>query len=654
MKTKKIPYYLLLTLLTIGASLILGFLSFGGMFALWPTLTFAFGAFVLSVAYEGEIYLQNIKGALNKLFFKHEYLKHYLANEFLLTSYLNNEELLSNSPTEDCPQFFQDYKKQLKLLNLFKHQRLDEVSLAKKRKIEKTLRSMEKWFAIQLFSPNSENLTSYEEKLQKWLREHGQSECQAKLAKRRSTFNQVKLFSLVASIFMALGTSYLLVEAFEVIPFLASLSLTTLPFLIVPMAIVAGAAYGFLTYNAVTDMINNDTLNKWYKKIRNDLSKGLTARSLFIATTAVLLLALTVALTICTAGTWWTVVKNTRPLFTWMDKMPRFVMGVIHPLVTGMSSLVFNLQNTSESLEMIDDATKVKSGLLKRMVKAITDGWANLRGQENWWQIVNPARILLKLTFTPLRIILFFGHLLSIAVTADRVPGIPQIVSALLGFISEGFEDAHYFFPHKEHDHHHDHEEGYEMESKDQRDKRAIKAMLKERLGSEDTGHNPNTDDIPTRLLKGLFKPLFVLAAAYDAWASKSNAGTSRKVLDYDKAREKQMGYQATNRPVSLKGRETPSQNWQTQDAIRRIGRFKEKHLAGVIWNKGIAQKKAYELTTLQNDLRKGVVDIGSRLIEEKKKAVYHSHRFFSYQETPTCTEDFLEKLPEQIASPAA
>lgn len=36
------------------------------MYALYPILPLAFAAFGLSVAYEGEVYLQNIKGAFKK------------------------------------------------------------------------------------------------------------------------------------------------------------------------------------------------------------------------------------------------------------------------------------------------------------------------------------------------------------------------------------------------------------------------------------------------------------------------------------------------------------------------------------------------------------------------------------------------------------
>ena len=116
MKLKKILRYFALSLLTIGASLILGFLSFGGMFALWPVLPFAFAAFGLSVAYEGEIYGQNLKSAWNKLF-KRNHLKHQLANDYLLENFPESTPLLENfcntNPEEKCPPIFNNYKTQL-------------------------------------------------------------------------------------------------------------------------------------------------------------------------------------------------------------------------------------------------------------------------------------------------------------------------------------------------------------------------------------------------------------------------------------------------------------------------------------------------------------------------------------------------------------
>ncbi|WED43115.1 hypothetical protein [Legionella cardiaca] len=656
MKAKKIPYYLLLTLLTMGASLILGFLSFGGMFVLWPILPLAFAAFALSVAYEGEIYLQNLKGALNKLFFKRDYLKRHLANEYLLENF-------PDTTASDCPEFFKDYEKQLNLLHLYDHKRLDESSLADKKHIEKTLRNMEKWFAQQLFGPNkASKLSHYEADIKKWLDTHKRGKWQTKLDQRRSTFNKVKVFSVVAGAFMGVGTTYLLVEAFAAIPLLATIPFTMLPLFIVPMAAIAGAAYGFLTYNAVTDMINNDTIRKWYNKIRQDLSNGVNPRSVFLAVTAIALVSLAIALTVCTAGTWWTVVKNTRPLFNWMGKIPSFVMGIIHPIITGMSSLVFNLQNTSESLEMIDEATKAKSGLFQRMRESITKGWQKLREKENWWQILNPARILLKLTVTPLRILFFLGHLISIGVTADRVPGVPEILSALLGIISEGFEDAHYFFEH-DHDkhHHHEHDEGehshehdenHDLHSHHHESKASAhtKALLKERLAS---GHgHDHSADIPTRLLKALFSPLYALAAAWDSWASQNNKGTDRKALTFIEAWDKQTGKKKISH-VDLHEVEHASKNWQSHYAILRIERFKEKHLEKAVWNKPVAKEKMDALTLLQDELRDGA-DVEQRLETEGAKSLYQQQRFFNSAGKKTRTEAFLEELPRQISSPAA
>lgn len=615
------------------------------MFVLWPILPLAIGAFTLSVAYEGEIYLQNIKGALNKLFFKRDYLKHHLANEFLRTQFPKD------TSAENCPQFFKDYEAQLYLLHQFSHKRLDKASRSQKKQIEKTLRDMEKWFALQLFSPQDEKgITEYESQLREWLSKNGQKDCQTLLQKRRVSFHGVKVFSTIAAIFMGLGTTYLLVEAFSVIPLLAAIPFGLLPALVVPMAIVAGAAYGLLTYNAITDMINNDTLRKWYNKIRDDIKSGLTVRSVFIAVSAVLLVSLAVALTICTAGTWWTVVKNTHPLFTWMGKLPSFVMGLINPLITGFSSLIFNLENTSESLGLIDQATKVRNGVFKRLGNAIVEGYRGLRERENWLQIINPFRLLLKLTFTPLRILLFFGHLISIGVTSDRVPGIPEVISALLGIISEGFEDMHYFIGHS-HKHGDEHSHEHELKHRHGHEHAKTQSLLEERLDAAH-GHD-HSADLPTRLLKLIFSPIYALAAAWDSWASKGNNGY-RKELSFQEAWEKQTGQQEETHVTVKKKSPKPSQNWEIQHAVYRIERFKEKHLHHAVINKGIANAKVKGLTTLQQTIRQSDAQTMTQsLREEAQKGLYNTQRFFDTG-NKTRTQSFLEELPSRISSPAA
>ena len=99
MKIKKIPYYLAPWFLMAGASLTMGLLSFSGILAIWPgVLPLAFGGFFLSVAYEGEIYLKNIKGSLKKLF-KSNQLERQLAKSYLL-------ECLAKPETPSPPRRF--------------------------------------------------------------------------------------------------------------------------------------------------------------------------------------------------------------------------------------------------------------------------------------------------------------------------------------------------------------------------------------------------------------------------------------------------------------------------------------------------------------------------------------------------------------------
>lgn len=634
---KKIPYYMMLTLLTVGASSILGFLSFGGMYALIPALSVAFATFGLSVAYEGEIYLQNIKGAFKKLF-KNNYLENHLAKEYLL------ENFPKNTDDKDCPQFFKDYEKQLQLLSRFNHKQLDTESKKQKKQIEKTLSDMEKWFALQLFPAKDEQkdeLSAYALELRKWLEHHKQREWQEKLEKRQSTFNYVKGFSALAAAFMGLGSTYLLVEAFSVIPLIAAIPFAFWPLIIVPMSIISGAAYGMLTYNTITDLINNDTIRKWYNKLRDDLSQGLTARNLFMATMAVFLAGLAVALTICTAGTWWTIATNARPLFEWMKKMPSFIMGVINPIITGLSAIFFNIQNTAESLEMVDEATRSNKNIFQSVYESVAENLSHVRDTENWLQIFNPFRLLLKLTLTPLRILLFLGHLVSIAVTSDRMPGVPQIVSALVGIISEGFEDAHYFAGH---------------EDKAPQDHAQTAELLEERLA--DAAENEPNTDIPTRLLKIIATPLYALAAGWDYLASQFNATSyikapQRKVLSFGEAWNKQLGIQKDQHVELPKESKYPSQDWKIEHTTFLIEKYGKKHLNQIQIGAELAEDKNSALKELKGKVRATASNgesLNDILATAKNNPIYNQHRLFAlHKGEKTVTQEFVEELPERV-----
>lgn len=626
---KKLPYYLSLILLTMGASLILGFLSFGGMYALLPVLPLAAGAFILSVAYEYEIYRQNINGALNKIF-KHRFLDRQVSNQFLLDNFPDIE-------AADCPQFFKDYQAQLKLLHRFEHKRLDKKSSKHKKQVEKTLKDMEKWFAVQFFAKNdSEVATPYERALHDWLKKN---EAQTKDYRRRRTFLKgAFVFSSVTGLLMSFGSTFLLVEAFTAVPLLASIPFGVLPALIIPMAIVSGIAYGLLTYNAVTDMIANATLQKWARTLWNDFkTNGITPRNVFMAGLAVFLGALAVTLTVCTAGTWWTIAKHTRPLFHWMAKVPAFIMALI-----GADGIFFNLENTHASWNMIHDALKPsdhahqhdkaehKGGFFAR----VAGFFRALYQRENLLQILNPFRLLLVVTITPIRLVLFLGHLVSMGAGDDRVPGVPEIVGAFLSTVSEVFEDLHYFFDFVPGGHHH---HGH-----------SITDLLKERHN----GHNHSHDnDLPTRCVKLLFSPVYLLATGWDFLASQFNS-EPRSSLGFIRAWEKQHGIPLQETVEANPNEETKtSDEWKREHTMYRIERHKQKQLQGAWIGRDAANDKCDKLTTLQKELCDSTVPLYKRLSEEDKTP-YQKHRFF-FASGKTSTEEFVDGLAERVgASP--
>ncbi len=258
---------------------------------------------------------------------------------------------------------------------------------------------MEKWFARQLFTPKLAQ-GEYAGELQEWLKKHEQDLWIKKLHKREKLFKYVLAFSLLTGVFMGLGTTYLLTEAFAVIPLMAIISGPMLPFVIAPMAIVAGAAYALLSYNAVTDMIQQDTLSKWYYKIRDAWQNGSKLKASLLSLATFGLVALAIALTLCTAGTWWTVTKEARPLFAWMAKLPSFIMGIINPIINGFSAIIFNLQNTSESLEMVEEALEPTTDKKESRLKSVRRFISSLIEKENVLQLFNVPRIILKLTLT--------------------------------------------------------------------------------------------------------------------------------------------------------------------------------------------------------------------------------------------------------------
>lgn len=525
-KRKKIPRALLILLFTIGASLLLGFLSFTGFYVLFPLLIFSAVFFALSVIYESEILHKNISSFFNKAL-KRNYLSEFIGKTFLKENF--PYYLLDKS---ECPPFFKEYAATLKELHevqaeLKAHndEKSFKVILKKKKQLlKKRLKYQERWFSEQLFlTALPDDASEYQKNLFNFIGDEQRAELLKERRKKRLQYIFAGVFAVVAGAFMALSTTYLLMEGFATIPFIVAILPPPIwPFVIIPLAIIAGIAYGLLTFNTVTDMINNDTFRRWFQNLKSDFSKGLTVKNVIMGISVSLLVVLAVVLTVCTAGTWWTIAQKAQPVLSIMSKIPMFVMGIINPIIIGSASLMFNIENTSHTLEHLrQKLSELGKGFFSKLFASIKTWWLYIYETENPLQMLNPFRLLVTLIYGPLKLCLFIAHVVSIGFTSDQVPNMPVWLSAILSAISEFAEDFEYFLSHGEEDCH-DHA-GHDHHLELPADPNALsKKLINSRL-TEEGGHN-HGNDIPSKILRFMFVPLFFLWAAWDVGASQLNS----------------------------------------------------------------------------------------------------------------------------------
>lgn len=450
---------------TIGASTTLGFLSFSGMYAIAPILALGIAAFGLSILYEGEIYHANIKKALKKLW-QPSYFKQQTANEIL-------NQIVAEPLSCDAPQFLKDYQTLYQYCQKNPHHQ----------SALKQLKAMRRYFMLRLFNKQA-GQSDYSESLQRFIKSQlNLSKIKISQQKKQTQRRLGLIFSILSGSLFGFGTLYLLADGIAALSFL-SISATLLPYIIVSLSTLSAFAYCFLIYNTLSDIIQNDSLRLWFKEIKHDLTSKAGIGAKIRATTAIILIMLGVALTIFTAGTWWTVANKVPNTLPFLKRLPTVIAGVLVPVFTGLASLFFNLENTKDSMEMINhlmEADKPSSQQISAnfaqklrnfcyysskflfitpiqiLATKIQKAWQ----KESLLEFINPFRLLINIIQAPLKVFAFLGHIISIGVTTDQIPGVPTLISAGLSAVSEGFEDMHYFVEHDNHELDHDHSHNF-------------------------------------------------------------------------------------------------------------------------------------------------------------------------------------------------
>lgn len=470
-----------LYLLTGGASLVLGLLSFGGMYAVWPLLIPSLVSFFLCVVYEAEIYVQNLTRAFQKIT-QPDYFERQLPNYYFLRYF---EETLENA---DCIQFFKDYDQALNQeedTQAFKDIFAEYIEATSDEDLD------DKVLYRFLHQKNSDSGTSIHE-------DYLNSK-----ERRVWLIPFLKAFSILTAFAMTLGTIYLLAEACTIIPWLAAIPATVAPMIILPLALVGGLAYGLLTFNAITNFMANDTFMDWYRRIRRGFQKdGFTLKNGLMLLSTGVLFSLALVLTLCTAGTWLTIAREVKPLFSWMQHLPKVIMHVINPIIMWISSFSFNIENTSGTLHGLfsEEKDPHAKSWWEKTKNAAGKTYEQLK-KETWGQRLNPFRPITHIILF-FRNVLFAGHLASVGATADRIPGVDKKWSFGIGFGLEWGEDHDYFYGH---DHPTD-----------------SFSRARADLG-ESQGHC-HGEDIPFKMLKAIAYPFFYASAMWDEyWGGEYN-----------------------------------------------------------------------------------------------------------------------------------
>jgi hypothetical protein len=534
-------------LLTVGASLVLGLLSFAGFYAIFPYVPFAITSFFLATIYEAQIFDQNITDVLNKLSAK-DYFKQLRSNRLLDAL---NEKF--GTALQEKHSFFKEYEELQEYIHKLEHRKQhDKTQKAALKTSRKRLVLLQRYFMQTIFDPQEEN-TLEAKALREFLNTLEKDEtfpdidCPDNLMleaqQKEKLLRLGKYFSRISGLFIAVGTAALLFESIPMISFI-TLSAAAMPYVVIPLAIFAGLSYYYLTCNSTFDMITDDTMQKWYREVKESVKKSSIGKSIALIISSLLVLGMGVSLSVFVGGSWWTAVKQSPQLRQALGKSVHLITAVFTAFFGFLAQLVFavvNIKETWDNFLGLFSGIKAKN-FLGALLEVSTQLFITpfkvlgLRIQhafhhESAYQFFNPFRLIVNVIETPLRIIGFLAHVSSVGATADRVPGIPNIIAAMLAALEELLEDAHYFT-------------GHSAETHEENEEHCLHS------DDEHAGHD-HSSDIPTKLIKAALSPLYALSSAWH-W---STSHLTKAPVTFKHALCKQWGIddRKENIPVLLK-----------------------------------------------------------------------------------------------------
>ncbi|OIZ94369.1 hypothetical protein A1D18_05895 [Candidatus Rickettsiella isopodorum] len=624
LKKTKALRYVVATFLTMGTILSVGFLSFSGLWIIYPYIIPAILAFFLSGAIEGKVFgISIFKGLARLKLLTSNAQKHLLFSE--LNKFLSKKDEIEIA--SQCT-FLQDYWNQRKKYKALKNNpsaNEEDIKEAKKR-----LEELKNYFYQQInISNDANNENHYISQVIKDV-----SLIELKSAKRSVWFLRFFwIISILVGIVSGFVTAFAVQEAITV-GLALSLSVTTISAIVWPVAIFAAIGATFLLYYAITDIVKNDAIEKAFSKTlqlfkRKDIDNHkeplgtYLLRLLSLSIVVVGITSLTVFATAASGGTCWIVMQNGIKLLA--PKLPIFVaycasailipINFVTDLIYGFSTTLQTIANCKSIFIAIFEGIKHPIKAFKSFYSNILSNLKKVKREETWVQFFNPFRILAKLIISPLQSLVFIGHLISIGFTTDRFLNVPPPLVAGVCAVSEGLQDLSFLTT--EDDHHHTQQD---HEGEDDHDhgnllQLPLQVLLSPLLLSggifywfcKKFGNNigffealENTFELP--LLNIVFFPL-LLPSAFWNWTFKK----AENNLTFFESIKKSFDIHAHehNSPDQPETPKELSAKWREEERVDWILTTAEKRLNGVWIDKSNATEKQNKLKLLTSHREK-------------------------------------------------
>jgi hypothetical protein len=425
--TRKIAGYIFAGATTLAT----GILSFVGMLVFTSSLYWAVAAFFLSAAIEGQIYINTITKAI-QYFFKSP-----------------KQAIIEQIKKRIRDEITEQFRKKIIAELVAKDSTFNEKDEKNKRKIDALLHK--KNSAIE--NQYQQNFKDIEKAIEKEL-----------LDRKKEIV--IKTILQILSVLFVIGAGLCagLVSLSAADIGLATLGVSAAAInVFAPMiAVFAGVGFALMLYRNLQTIIHNDTVQKWFRKIKEcfryknkdtDEKKDTVPRYLLriipFALGVGVILALATFATLATAGTWWYLAKDGALLIKGISEKAASIIRTLTCALVLLPNFIWALSN---SLKTAGQITEMKFGTLKENIK---------KPFEKAWENKNIFAWIGALISIPLRVCIFVGHVIAMGLMSDQMPGMDPTANVALNAAAETTVDLHFIMGHDDHDDHHHHEDDH-------------------------------------------------------------------------------------------------------------------------------------------------------------------------------------------------